>query len=42
MVFMKENDTAAILESMAKTQAKRVASLSESLRLTSYRNNPAK
>lgn len=45
MVFMKENDTAAILESMAKTgipEAKRVAALSESLRLTSFRNITAK
>jgi flagellar motility protein MotE (MotC chaperone) len=45
MVFMKDSDTAAILESMAKTgvtEAKRVAALSESLRLTTYRNAPAK
>ena len=45
MVFMKDSDTAAILESMAKQgvpEAKRVAALSESLRLTSFRNNITK
>ena len=45
MVFMKDIETAAILESMAKTgttEAKRVAALSESLRLTAYRITPAK
>ncbi len=45
MVFMKENDTAAILEAMAKTgvpQAKRVAALSESLRLSTSRNTTTK
>jgi flagellar motility protein MotE (MotC chaperone) len=43
MVFMKETETAAILESMAKNgvpEAKRVAALSESLRLASFRNKP--
>jgi flagellar motility protein MotE (MotC chaperone) len=42
MVFMKEGETAAILESLSKRgapDAKRVASLSESLRLASFRNN---
>lgn len=45
MVFMKDSETAAILESLAKKgvpEAKRVASLSESLRLASFRNNTPK
>jgi flagellar motility protein MotE (MotC chaperone) len=45
MVFMKDGETAAILESLAKKgvpEAKRVASLSESLRLASFRNNTPK
>ncbi len=45
MVFMKDTETAAILESLAKNgqpEAKRVAGLSESLRLASYRATPAK
>jgi flagellar motility protein MotE (MotC chaperone) len=44
MVFMKDTETAAVLEAMAKTgtpEAKRVAALSESLRLTAFRNTPA-
>jgi flagellar motility protein MotE (MotC chaperone) len=43
MVFMKDTETAAILESMAKKgqlQAKRAAALSDRLRLAVYRNNP--
>ena len=45
MVFMKDSDTAAILEALAKNgqpEAKRVAGLSENLRLASYRSNPTK
>ncbi len=45
MVFMKDNEAAAILESMTKTgatEAKRVAALSEGLRLTAFRTNTAK
>ncbi len=45
LVFMKEDETAAVLESLAKkspTDAKRVANLSESLRLSAFRNNSAK
>ena len=45
LVFMKEAETAAILESLAKKgapDAKRVASLSESLRLSIYRNTSSK
>ncbi len=45
MVFMKEGETAAILESFSKKgapEAKRVASLSESLRLASFRNITSK
>ena len=45
MVFMKENETAAILEAMAKKgspEAKRVAALSESLRLSIFRNTASK
>ncbi|MDB6020534.1 MAG: hypothetical protein JWQ04_391 [Pedosphaera sp.] len=45
MAFMKEGETAAIFEAMAKkgqTEAKRAANLSERLRLTAYRNPPAK
>jgi flagellar motility protein MotE (MotC chaperone) len=45
MVFMKDTDTAAILESMSKTgatDAKRVANLSESLRLATFRGNTTK
>ena len=45
MVFMKDTDTAAVLESLAKNgqpEAKRVAGLSESLRLASYHPTPAK
>lgn len=41
MAFMKDADTAAIFESMAKKgqpDAKRAANLSERLRLTAYRN----
>ena len=41
MVFMKDSDTAAILEAIAKTgstEAKRVAVLSETLRLATYRS----
>lgn len=45
MVFMKDGDTAGIFEAMAKKgapDAKRAASLSERLRLSSFRNNAAK
>jgi len=45
LVFMKEAETAAILESLAKKgapEAKRVAALSESLRLSIFRNTTAK
>ena len=45
LVFMKEAETAAILESLAKKgapEAKRVAVLSDSLRLSIYRNSAAK
>lgn len=46
MVFMKDTETAAIWEAMAKkgdAQAKRAAALSDRLRLVSFRNNtPAK
>jgi flagellar motility protein MotE (MotC chaperone) len=45
LVFMKEDETAAVLESLAKkgpAEAKRVANLSESLRLSAFRSNPAK
>lgn len=45
MVFMKESETAAILEAFAKKgvpEAKRVATLSESLRLSSFRNPATK
>ena len=45
LVFMKEGETAGILEAISKkgpAEAKRVASLSESLRLSSFRNNSAK
>jgi flagellar motility protein MotE (MotC chaperone) len=45
MVFMKDTDTAAVLEAMAKTgvtDAKRVAGLSESLRLASFRGTTTK
>jgi flagellar motility protein MotE (MotC chaperone) len=45
MVFMKDGETAAILESLAKKgqpQAKRAAELSERLRLATYRNDSAK
>jgi flagellar motility protein MotE (MotC chaperone) len=44
MVFMKDTETAAILEALAKNgqpEARRVAGLSESLRLASY-HTPAK
>jgi hypothetical protein len=42
---MKDTDTAAVLEAMAKTgvtDAKRVAGLSESLRLASFRGTTTK
>jgi flagellar motility protein MotE (MotC chaperone) len=45
MVFMKETETAAILESIAKggaPAAKRVAALSENLRLASFRTSTTK
>ena len=45
MVFMKDGETAGILESLAKkgqTDAKRAANISERLRLSSYRNTTAK
>ena len=45
MVFMKDVETAAIWEALAKKgqpQAKRAALLSDRLRLTSFRNNTAK
>jgi flagellar motility protein MotE (MotC chaperone) len=45
MVFMKDTETAAIWEAMAKTspaEAARTARLSDRLRLTSFRNNAAK
>jgi flagellar motility protein MotE (MotC chaperone) len=45
MVFMKDSETAAVFEAIAKTsaaEAKRVAALSESLRLASFRTNTAK
>jgi flagellar motility protein MotE (MotC chaperone) len=45
MVFMKDVETAAIWEAMAKggeEDAKRAAMLSDRLRLTSFRNNSAK
>jgi hypothetical protein len=45
MVFMKDTDTAAIWEALAKkgdAQAKRAALLSDRLRLASFRNNIAK
>jgi flagellar motility protein MotE (MotC chaperone) len=45
MVFMKDSDTAAVFEAMAKTgdaDAKRVAGLSESLRLATFRGTAAK
>jgi len=45
MVYMKDGDTAGIFEAMAKKSAldaKRAASLSERLRLSSFRNNTAK
>jgi flagellar motility protein MotE (MotC chaperone) len=45
LVFMKETDTAAILEALSKkggTEAKRAAALSERLRLASFRNPGAK
>jgi flagellar motility protein MotE (MotC chaperone) len=45
MVFMKDIETAAIWDAIAKqgpAQAKRAAELSERLRLTSFRNNNAK
>jgi flagellar motility protein MotE (MotC chaperone) len=44
MVFMKEPETAAVLEAMAKkggADAKRAAALSERLRLAAFRTNPA-
>jgi flagellar motility protein MotE (MotC chaperone) len=43
LVFMKEEDAAAVLESMAKKSdvaAKRTADLSERLRVAAFRNNP--
>jgi hypothetical protein len=45
MVFMKDNDTAAILDAIAKNgvpEAKRVAALSEILRLATFRNSTQK
>jgi flagellar motility protein MotE (MotC chaperone) len=42
LVFMKEDDVAAVLESMSKkgdAQAKRVANLSERLRVAAFRSN---
>jgi len=45
MVFMKEQDTAAVLESLSKkgkAEAMRAAALSEHLRLAISRNNPPK
>ena len=45
MVFMKDVETAAIWEALAKQgqpQAKRAALLSDRIRLTSFRNNAAK
>ncbi len=45
MVYMKDGDTAGIFEAMAKRgalDAKRAASLSERLRLSSFRNNTPK
>lgn len=45
MTFMKESETAAILEALSKKgqpEAKRAANLSERLRLAMYRNPPAK
>lgn len=45
MVFMKDNETAAIWEAMAKegqAEAKRAALLSDRLRLAAFRNNTAK
>jgi flagellar motility protein MotE (MotC chaperone) len=45
MTFMKDSETAAILEALSKKgqpQAKRAANLSERLRLAMYRNPPAK
>jgi flagellar motility protein MotE (MotC chaperone) len=45
MVFMKDVETAAIWEALAKqgqAQAKRAATLSDRIRLTSFRNNGAK
>ena len=45
MVFMKENEAAAVLEAIAKngvSEAKRVADLSESLRLAAFRNTASK
>jgi flagellar motility protein MotE (MotC chaperone) len=45
MLFMKENETAAILETMAKqgaADAKRAAAISEHLRLAITHNGPAK
>jgi flagellar motility protein MotE (MotC chaperone) len=45
MVFMKDSETAAIFESMAKKgepQAKRAAALSEHLRLAAFRNTTPK
>jgi flagellar motility protein MotE (MotC chaperone) len=43
MVFMKDDDAAAVLEAMAKkgdVPAKRAATLSERLRVAAFRNNP--
>jgi flagellar motility protein MotE (MotC chaperone) len=45
LVFMKEADTAAVLDAFAKKgapEAKRAAGLSERLRLAAFRNNAAK
>jgi flagellar motility protein MotE (MotC chaperone) len=45
MLFMKENETAAILETLAKqgpAQAKRAAQISEHVRLSISHNGPAK
>lgn len=45
MVFMKDSETAAILEGLGKkgdAEAKRAAALSDRLRVAVYRNDPAK
>jgi flagellar motility protein MotE (MotC chaperone) len=45
MLFMKDSETAAILESLSKrgdNEAKRAASISERLRVSAFRNTPTK